>query len=204
MFIRCKKISGKQYAYLVSNDWTSKGPRQRVLQYLGNVHTPQKSAELGVIHQQTFQENIHQLLTRELQQHGFVRQDEVWKDGDVLVSIAERTCNKKNNPVAIQINEGFLCNHTLQQLSTFRQDREPHITGKQLATLLVEAGIMIPEDAFIQLVEQLHPNEQLSSLEQQNPLPLHSPQELHEEKIDPTSSLFLVEVQTQPDILQQK
>ncbi len=204
MFIRCKKISGKQYAYLVANEWTSKGPRQRVIQYLGKVHAPPKSAELSLRHQQTFQENISHFLFRELQQHGFVRDNATWIDGTVVVNLSTRTCSENSNPVAIRMNEGFLCDHTLQQLCTFRQDREPQITGKQLATLLVEAGILIPNDAFISLVEQLHPTEQLSNLEAQNPHSSHSQQAIHEEKIVPTSSLFHVEIQAQPDILQQK
>lgn len=36
-FIRIKKIKGKEYAYLIKNKWTKKGPRQKASKYLGPV-----------------------------------------------------------------------------------------------------------------------------------------------------------------------
>ena len=37
-YIRTKKINNNKYAYLVENKNTPKGPRQKVIQYLGRVH----------------------------------------------------------------------------------------------------------------------------------------------------------------------
>ncbi len=42
-FVRIKRISGKEYAYLVTNSWTGSGPRQKVAKYLGRVIRPQKA-----------------------------------------------------------------------------------------------------------------------------------------------------------------
>src|SRR3990167_2170202 len=42
-FIRTKRVSGKEYAYLVANSWTASGPRQKVAKYLGRVIRPQKA-----------------------------------------------------------------------------------------------------------------------------------------------------------------
>jgi hypothetical protein len=36
-FVREKRIKGKIYAYLVDSSWTPKGPRQKVVKYLGPV-----------------------------------------------------------------------------------------------------------------------------------------------------------------------
>ncbi|MBI2580887.1 hypothetical protein HYV85_03700 [Candidatus Woesearchaeota archaeon] len=43
VFIRIKRISGKEYAYLVANNWTGSGPRQKVSKYLGKVIRPEKA-----------------------------------------------------------------------------------------------------------------------------------------------------------------
>ena len=37
MFVRVKNIKGRKYAYLVENEWTPWGSRQRVTKYLGKL-----------------------------------------------------------------------------------------------------------------------------------------------------------------------
>src|SRR3989344_5881813 len=37
-FFRIKKIKGKEYAYIVENEWKKKGSRQKVMGYLGRVY----------------------------------------------------------------------------------------------------------------------------------------------------------------------
>jgi hypothetical protein len=38
MFFRIKKIKGKEYAYLVENEWKKNSSRQKVKQYIGRVY----------------------------------------------------------------------------------------------------------------------------------------------------------------------
>ena len=46
MFIRLKKLKGKDYAYLVKNTWTKNGPRQKSKKYLGRCIILQKEKDL--------------------------------------------------------------------------------------------------------------------------------------------------------------
>ena len=47
-FVRVKKISGSEYAYLVENTWTERGTRQRVGKYLGRIYKPDKVKSEGL------------------------------------------------------------------------------------------------------------------------------------------------------------
>src|SRR3989344_1091867 len=85
VFVRIKRISGKEYGYLVTNSWTGSGPRQKVAKYLGRVIRPQKAkseplgAFLGLtsendlkewIRKSSFGEIAAVLLRLELRNHG--------------------------------------------------------------------------------------------------------------------------------------
>ena len=72
VFVRIKRISGKEYGYLVANSWTGSGPRQKVSGYLGRVIRPEKAksedlkAFLGLTSEQEMREWMAKSSFREI------------------------------------------------------------------------------------------------------------------------------------------
>jgi hypothetical protein len=55
------------------------------------------------------------------------------------------------------MNQGFLCNHTLSQLLDFcGEGTRPDEVGQRLANTLLEAGVAIPEDLFVDLFNKIY------------------------------------------------
>src|SRR3989344_7945628 len=120
-FIRTKSIKGQNYASLVRNMGTARGPRQESTAYLGKVILGDRKeaktlAELvGVsnineyIEKTDFKDAIIKLVLLELHNH----------QADKYEFDAENTrlFNKKNKKeVVLGINDGFLCSHTIREL----------------------------------------------------------------------------------------
>src|SRR3989338_7166385 len=116
-FVRVKRISGGEYAYLVENSWTERGARQKVGKYLGKVYRPEKAkseglgAFLGISdvgrHMRTNEfKSIAADLTRlELHKHGL-------KEDEFAINFDESSVkNSRGKNIAIAMNEGFLCSH---------------------------------------------------------------------------------------------
>lgn len=150
-FIRVKKISGKEYGYLVENNWTSSGPRQKVAKYLGKVIRPQrvKSEDLGLflgltgsqgvndwIGKSGFREIVAALVKWELRNHG--------TDADIGDFL-----DGKNKKAVVAINDGFLCGHTAKRLLEY--DAAEDYSGYNLADALTAAGIAVDKDVFVSL-----------------------------------------------------
>jgi hypothetical protein len=144
MFVRIKNIKRQNYAYLVENRWTANGARQKVSRYLGRVVKPEKKTEKSAkehlriedvrqyINDNDFKKIINDLVAVELFNHG-VR-------------------NFDYNRGVLQINDGFLCTHTINELLNYKGDDE---NGVRLAELITGAGIKIEKDLFISLFEKL-------------------------------------------------
>jgi len=176
-FIRKKKICGQDYAYLVTNSWTEKGSRQKA-KYLGKVlrlpinqemefsnfilqkHQVEASKVLGT---KTKDEIIHELIAFELAKRGF-KEEEIEVNGERKNLLTNQThyfkdkklCKIKNHKeVILELNEGFLCNYSLEKLLTARitgyDEREQ---GIKLAKALLEAGIKADKDLFVALFEK--------------------------------------------------
>ena len=76
MFIRVKRIKGQPYAYQVTNEWTAKGPRQKVTSYLGRVielqpASPSRQRTESPLQGSTPSELIRSAVEQELLQFGF-------------------------------------------------------------------------------------------------------------------------------------
>ena len=155
MFVRVKKIKGRPYAYLVENEWTPWGSRQRVSKYLGKAHSLTRFSE-GLIELPTgLQETILEAVTQELLNHGFVREGGVLKQEDMIVNLEEKTVRQKGKKVVLGMNEGYLCDHTLHQLLTFVPAERPDESAKKLANLVLEAGLKLSNEQFVHLFEQV-------------------------------------------------
>ena len=157
-FVRVKKISGKEYAYLVANSWTGSGPRQKVSKYLGRLIRPEKAKSeplaqfLGLtgepaitewVKKSSFKEIAVALMKQELNNHNIAE-----SSYGISAEKAE-FLDGKGKPVAIALNDGFLCGHTAKKLLEY--DAAADYSGYNLADALTAAGIAVEKDVFISL-----------------------------------------------------
>ncbi len=154
-FVRVKRISGGEYAYLVENSWTERGARQKVGKYLGKVYRPEKAkseglgAFLGIpdagkhIRNSDFKAIAADLIRRELHNHCI-------KEGDFAINFDESSVRDgRGKEATIAMNSGFLCRHTLGRLLEYDADKD--YSGYLLADLITAAGIAPEQDVFIEL-----------------------------------------------------
>jgi hypothetical protein len=158
-FVRIKNIKGQKYGYLVENSWTEKGSRQKVKAYLGRIIQPPKKPELPPpdIAGLNYADAIKAITKWTLLQHGFQEGTQsMLMQGTVLADLGENRVLNKTNPAVIAMNEGFLCKHTLQQALEFiPSDNKEEIIGNELASTLLEAGLTVPKEVFVQLFEKI-------------------------------------------------
>ena len=155
MFVRVKKINGRPYGYLVENEWTPWGSRQRVSKYLGKTQTLTRYSEGLAELPAGLQPAIVEAVAQELSNHGFVREGGLLRQEDIIVNLDEKTVRHKSKKVVLGMNEGYLCDHTLQQLLTFTPDERPDASAKKLANLVLEAGLKLSNEQFVHLFEQV-------------------------------------------------
>jgi len=155
MFVRVKKIKGRPYAYLVENEWTPWGSRQRVSKYLGKTETMQRFSE-GLLELPTgMQPAITEAVAQELVNHGFVRDGSLLKQESITVNLDDKTVRQNSKKVVLGMNEGYLCDHTLQQLLTFSLEEKHEENIKKLVNLVVEAGLKLSQEQLVHLFEQV-------------------------------------------------
>ncbi|MBI2134199.1 hypothetical protein HYU11_05985 [Candidatus Woesearchaeota archaeon] len=154
MFIRLKKIKGKNYAYLVSNTWTEKGSRQKVTGYLGKVHSPEKKRAKTLMEfassekiedffsNNSYTEIISKLVQLELHNHGL-------EDSFFVLDGRLKTLSGKD--AVIQLNQGFLCSETIKKLIEYNAEEDD---GYLLANLITYAGLSLEKDHFVLLFEK--------------------------------------------------
>ncbi|MBI3034113.1 hypothetical protein HYY72_03055 [Candidatus Woesearchaeota archaeon] len=154
MFIRTKKIKGKDYGYLVNNSWTEKGARQKVACYLGKVHKPERIRNktlkefLAVenlaeyFDSKEYKEIIGSLIRLELHNHNV--DDFFFVDGNMVKTLSGKEA-------LIQANQGFICSGTLKQLHEYNGENDD---GYALASLVTAAGLNVEKDIFVLLFEK--------------------------------------------------
>ncbi|MBI4141802.1 hypothetical protein HY484_02685 [Candidatus Woesearchaeota archaeon] len=158
MFVRIKKIQNKNYAYLVANEWTTAGSRQKVKAYLGKVHTPEKKLERSFVFDsmKEFQHSMIDAIKWELENHGFKHHNNnvLTKEG-IIIDLHDKKVSYKNRKSVVALNEGYLCEHTITELLNFKASENNTETSTRLATKIVESGIKLPTEAFVQLFEKV-------------------------------------------------
>jgi hypothetical protein len=153
-FIRAKTIKGKEYGYLVSNTWTANGSRQSVKAYLGRIICPSKAKEETIdINKLEYSDAVLALIKQELKNHGF--NDSLAKD-KTKVDLENRKIINNNKSIILEMNEGYLCTYTLNHLMTLKLKGYEEQAGTQLATALVEAGLKLSQETFVQLFEKIY------------------------------------------------
>lgn len=159
-FFRIKKVKGKEYAYIVENEWKRKSSRQKVKAYLGRVHRFElknnvdlaqflKTASIeDYINDNPKNKIINDLIEWELFKHGISKHD-------FLIDFDNMEIQKNKKNIAVFINDGFVCNATLKNLLEFKPEGDEETDGYRLARAFVEAGVKVPQEAFVGLCQKL-------------------------------------------------
>jgi hypothetical protein len=152
-YIRIKKIGTNSYAYAARSISTPNGSRQKVIAYLGRVYTfiIPNPLSIPVITTQNNKTFILELLDPYLQHIGFrkMKEDLVYKNICLSTQDLLLTKGKHAKPVALKINDGYLCSFTLAQLLNFSKTKDVRKDGIVLATFFQRAGIPISQEQFI-------------------------------------------------------
>ena len=152
VFFRIKKIKGKEYAYIVANEWGKRGSRQKVRGYLGRVYRFDLKNNIGFfqfvkagsIEQYINENNANKMINDMIEW-------EFFKFGVSKLDFSLDLNNKKN--IVIAINDGFLCNLTLKNLLEFKPEDEQN-DGYRLARAFVESGIKVPQEIFVGICQK--------------------------------------------------
>ena len=164
-FIRIKRRTYKEktysFAYLVENKWNkkTKSATQKIKKYLGRVCIIDCDKVVkDVVFDKDFKENILKLIEHQLLICGFktIREGVLGKE-KVFFESKKKKISSSNKKIVLKMNEGFLCNETIKQLIKFKvgSDFDVRIEGEKLATLIVNAGLKISNELFIQLFESI-------------------------------------------------
>lgn len=146
MFVRTKTIKNNEYAYLVENEWQPWGSRQKTLKYLGKTIRPEKKNETNrqeLKPEPDWSQTIKKLIERELQEHELKRTE----------ILSDYTIKREGKEVVLAMNQGFLCRETATQLLNYKPQGIREKDAKKLAEMLLETGIIINEQEFLQLFE---------------------------------------------------
>ena len=154
VFVRIKKLKGREYAYLVENEWTINGSRQKVKKYLGRVIKPLKRKETETdINNLEYKQAILELVKQELLNHGFSKE---LTFENTHVNLNKHEITKAGRKVVIALNEGFLCSQTLKDALEIELKGHEEQAGTQLAKTLLEMGLGLPKDTFVKLFEKIY------------------------------------------------
>lgn len=172
MFIRLKKLKGKDYAYLVKNTWTKNGPRQKTKKYLGRCVVLQKVNELDFkehyklntpemnIEKYVQSHSVKQILSRlfefELLKHGFVYDKDLLKKEGMTANPKRLRIitDEKKNDVLLKVNDGFLSEIMIKKIMKFNFRGNDSDTIS-FAEAFIAAGISVDKEVFIELYRKM-------------------------------------------------
>ncbi|MAG52879.1 MAG: hypothetical protein CMH62_02855 [Nanoarchaeota archaeon] len=152
MYIRIKQHKNHKYAYLVKTKRykRKKYPKQIVVKYLGKVLTPKKPKPLA------FKNYINKEINLYFKE---TKLRNIFLD---LIKLEQKRHNLKldlnNLQLVYELNEGFLCDYTLQQLLNLKiplkaSDKEKSLL---LANTILSTGIKLPPYLFIKIFQKIH------------------------------------------------
>lgn len=150
MFVRVKKIKGRKYAYLVENEWTPWGSRQKVTKYLGKTITLPRISDGQKELPKELNNALKTAIEQELENHGFKN----GRKDNINVNLEENKIEEDGRKIVLAMNEGYMCDHTLKQLFEFKPAEKPTESATKLANLAVEAGLKLSHEQFLHLFEQ--------------------------------------------------
>ncbi len=154
-FVRVKKIKNGEYAYKVVNEWTSNGSRQKVKGYIGRVVKGKGEQINASLTGSDYRESILSLLKQTLLK---IKYDE--NDKGISVNLENKEFLYSGKKIAIALNEGFLCKETIEELMGFTASEKEDETGIRLASALLEAGLKVGDETFVELFEKITPKQE--------------------------------------------
>lgn len=159
-FIRLKKRVRKEktvyYAYLVSNKWSKFLPKQKVKAYLGRYYKlDSKSTQ-----KPEFKKiNLLNLLKKELISYNFKQKRKslfIHAEGYKVDLNKKEVLNNQTNKCVLGINQGFLCNYTLNKLLSFKpKSKNKKEEGSKLIKVILDSGIEANKEIFLNLFNKL-------------------------------------------------
>jgi len=160
MFLRTKKIKNNSYLYAIDNKWykRKKASRTKSQKYLGKCYKPERINHFKPkitqkdIQITPFKKIIQYLVELELNNHG------IEKEGRYYQYQNKFRLNPYLTPtINLEMNEGFLCNYTLNKLYNFKfKSSNLKEKAKELANTILQAGLKVEEDLFIELYKKLN------------------------------------------------
>lgn len=166
MYVRTKRIVSKNsactYAYLVKNKRLKHRIKQKNIRYLGRVYklSPIASNSLDSTHLDKDKHSIiYSLVEVELFNHGFKKTNQYnFQLEDIKITLDKtKIKNAKNKDVVLEINEGFLCEHTIKALLAFKfPNLDEKSCGICLASALLNAGIKLSPELFIKIFNKFY------------------------------------------------
>lgn len=151
MFVRVKNIKGRKYAYLVENEWTPWGSRQRVTKYLGKLISLERAKDDSNELPNGFRQAVISAVEQELHNHGFTDA----KKDKVRVDLERGKVEQESKNVVLAMNEGYLCEHTLKSILDYTPGENPTENANKLANLAVETGLKLTNEQFLHVFEQV-------------------------------------------------
>lgn len=150
-FLRVKKIKGKEYAYLVENSWTAKGPRQEVKKYLGRVHRFKGKGSYLLDYKDDSRGFLIELINFELNKiKAGLKKEKIEFDNKRLGFV-----RGKKKSCVLGLNQGFMCDYTLRRILNFKKSGDIEVDSVKLAKFFIEAGFAVPQEYFIEYFERL-------------------------------------------------
>jgi len=159
MFIRLKKIKGKQYAYLVKNKRKKGKVRQKVVEYIGEALIAGEKEKTDFfdfvgknikeyIQDKNLKEIFFDLVRWEIKRH---KLENIYFDSENI------SVMKNSKGIIIKMNEGYLYGKRIKEIINFiAVGDDEYFIGKEFAELFVKAGIDIPKELFVGLFERYH------------------------------------------------
>ena len=161
MFFRIKKIKGKEYAYIVENEWKRKGSRQKVKGYLGRVYRFEAKNNVDFLQfmkilspESYISNNDSNNILKDLIEWELFKFDVSAQN--FLIGLGNLKIQKNEKDVVLLINDGFMCSLTLKNLIGFKVSGDEQSDGYRLARAFVEAGIKVPQEIFVGLFGKLY------------------------------------------------
>lgn len=169
MYIRLKKIKSLNYAYLVKSKRRKSKVKQKSLKYLGRVYSPIRgSLDISdyinspledYISNKTISQIIIDLIRFELLNHQFkeIKQN-IFTLEKIKIDLNKLTFkNNHNNNIVLEINEGFLCNYTLNYMLNYKfPNLDEKGCGISLANSILNTGIKLNQELFIFLFKKYY------------------------------------------------
>ena len=160
-FFRIKRIKGKEYIYIVENEWRKKSSRQKVKAYIGRAYRFDLKSNVDFPQYMNAQ-NIEEYINNN--QEGTIIKDLVrWElfkfdisKEEFSIDLNNIKIQKSSKNIVFLINDGFMCGLTLKNLFEFKSQGDEQIDAHSLARAFVEAGIKLPQEVFIGIFGKLY------------------------------------------------